>query len=123
MRDGGRSSAPVDRLRFGYLGDDGQFLLEDDVSGLGDITVSLHHTFYRSGEAAAGVYAEAGVEGNVVEGFQYSHPWVQPGVIPRGTYGAGREGIEPPLPIGTVGVLSVLVCNDGLDAGLVEDLV
>jgi hypothetical protein len=53
MPDGGRSSAPADRLRFGYRGDGGQFLLEDDVSGLGDITVSLHHTFYRSGEAAA----------------------------------------------------------------------
>jgi len=52
MPDGGRSSAPSDRLRYGYRGDGGQFLLEDDVSGLGDISVSLHHTFYRDEEAA-----------------------------------------------------------------------
>ncbi|MEJ2532636.1 MAG: DUF3187 family protein [Halioglobus sp.] len=55
MPDGGRSAAPADRLRYGYRGDGGQFLLEDDVSGLGDISLSLHHTFYRDDEAAASV--------------------------------------------------------------------
>jgi hypothetical protein len=55
MPDGGRSAAPADRLRYGYRGDGGQFLLEDDGSGLGDISLSLHHTFYRDDEAAASV--------------------------------------------------------------------
>ena len=53
MPDGGRSSAPADRLRYGYRGDGTQFLLEDDVSGVGDVSLALHHTFYRDGEAAA----------------------------------------------------------------------
>ena len=53
MSDGGRSQVPSDILKYRYRSPEANFLLEDDASGLGDISLSLNHVFYRDDNAAA----------------------------------------------------------------------
>ena len=57
MSDGGRSSVEHDILDFSYSDPASGFSLTDDVSGLGDINVSLSHEFYRDENSAANVVA------------------------------------------------------------------
>ena len=54
MSDGGRSDVPNDLLDYRYdtLGGAG-FSLQDDASGLGDISLSLSHAFYRKNSSVA----------------------------------------------------------------------
>lgn len=52
MSDGGRSKVPGDILDYRYRGSD-EFSLQDDASGLGDITLALSHRFYVDESAAA----------------------------------------------------------------------
>jgi hypothetical protein len=54
MSDGGRSDVERDLLEYRYVavGVDG-YRLEDDSDGLGDITLSLSHAFYRGEDAVA----------------------------------------------------------------------
>lgn len=47
MSDGGRSQVPRDVLDYRYASARGGFSLQDDTSGLGDITLALNHAFYR----------------------------------------------------------------------------
>ena len=54
MSDGGRSDVPQDLLDYRYLGVD-EFSLQDDASGLGDISLSLSHQFYAREAASAAV--------------------------------------------------------------------
>lgn len=56
MSDGGRSKAPRDQLDVRYDGN-GAFALENDASGLGDVTLSLGYQVYRDDSAAASVVA------------------------------------------------------------------
>ena len=53
MSDGGRSRAPRDQLNFTYATPEGGFSLLEDASGLGDISLSLTHAFYRDEAAVA----------------------------------------------------------------------
>ena len=53
MSDGGRSQVPRDILEYRYSTPEAGFLLEDDASGLGDISLSLNHVFYRDDNSAA----------------------------------------------------------------------
>jgi len=53
MSDGGRSKVPRDQLDYFYTTGDGQARLVDDASGIGDVSLSLSHAFYNSGDAAA----------------------------------------------------------------------
>ena len=53
MSDGGRSDVPDDLLDYRYATRDGGFGLQDDASGLGDISVSVNYAFYRHDKAAA----------------------------------------------------------------------
>jgi hypothetical protein len=55
MSDGGRSSAPRDVLDYRYLSADGQFSLQDDTSGMGDISLALSHAFYRDQDSVLSV--------------------------------------------------------------------
>jgi hypothetical protein len=55
MSDGGRSSVPRDVLDYRYLSADGQFSLQDDTSGIGDISLALSHAFYRDQDSVLGV--------------------------------------------------------------------
>jgi Protein of unknown function (DUF3187) len=55
MSDGGRSNGPRDVLSYRYSSPEASFLLEDDASGLGDISLSLNHAFYRDDDAVASV--------------------------------------------------------------------
>lgn len=55
MTDGGRSKVPQDLLDHRYGGPKSNFALLDDTSGLGDITFSLTHAFYRDIESAASI--------------------------------------------------------------------
>jgi hypothetical protein len=55
MSDGGRSEAPEDVLDYRYRGPQAQFALTDEASGLGDITLSLSHAFYRAEGQVASV--------------------------------------------------------------------
>lgn len=55
LSDGGRSQAPRDVLEYRYASPDAGFLLEDDASGLGDISLSLNYAFYREDDAVAAV--------------------------------------------------------------------
>ena len=57
MSDGGRSSAEHGILDFSYYDPASRFSLTDDASGLGDISVSLSHAFYRDDNSAANVVA------------------------------------------------------------------
>lgn len=52
MSDGGRDLVPRDLLDYRYLGPKTGFLLEDETSGIGDITLALSHVFYRRRETA-----------------------------------------------------------------------
>ncbi|MEP5567088.1 MAG: DUF3187 family protein [Halioglobus sp.] len=54
MSDGGRSNVPRDLLDYRYLGSD-DFSLQDDASGLGDITLALNHEFYSDERSSAAV--------------------------------------------------------------------
>jgi hypothetical protein len=53
MSDGGRSDVPNDLLDYRYVTRDGGFGLQDDASGMGDISVSVNYAFYRNDKAAA----------------------------------------------------------------------
>ncbi len=52
MSDGGRSDVPRDILDYQYTSPAGGFSLQDDTSGIGDISVSLHHVFYQDASSA-----------------------------------------------------------------------
>ena len=52
MTDGGRSEAPKEVLDYRYLGD-GEFTLLDDVSGIGDTSLSVSYRFYNHDGASA----------------------------------------------------------------------
>jgi hypothetical protein len=53
MSDGGRSDVPKDILDYQYATPQGSFGLQDDTSGLGDISLSTTYAFYRDENAAA----------------------------------------------------------------------
>ena len=54
MSDGGRSNVPRDLLDYRYATRDGDFFgLLEDSSGLGDVSLSLAHVFYRDDKAVA----------------------------------------------------------------------
>ncbi|MEM9254841.1 MAG: DUF3187 family protein [Pseudomonadota bacterium] len=53
MSDGGRDQAPRDVIDFRYQTLDYGFGLQEDASGIGDISLSLNHTFYRDEGSAA----------------------------------------------------------------------
>ncbi len=54
MSDGGRSDVPHDLLDYRYANRDGaEFSLQDSTSGLGDISLSLTHAFYRKKSSVA----------------------------------------------------------------------
>jgi hypothetical protein len=57
MSDGGRSSVEHDILDFSYSDPGSRFSFVEDASGLGDISVSLSHEFYRNDNSAANVVA------------------------------------------------------------------
>lgn len=47
MSDGGRSDVPSNVLDYLYNSPEGGFSLQDDTSGIGDISLSLSHVFYQ----------------------------------------------------------------------------
>lgn len=53
MPDGGRDQVPRDLLDYRYATPQGGFGLQEDSSGLGDISLSLSHAFYRDAGAVA----------------------------------------------------------------------
>lgn len=53
MPDGGRSNVPNDLLDYRYATPEVDVVLQEDTSGLGDISLSLSHAFYRSEAAVA----------------------------------------------------------------------
>jgi hypothetical protein len=55
MSDGGRSSVPRNVLDYRYQSADGQFWLQDDSSGIGDISLALSHAFYRDRDSVASI--------------------------------------------------------------------
>jgi hypothetical protein len=55
MSDGGRSSVPRDVLDYRYLSADAQFSLQDDSSGIGDVSLALSHAFYRDQDSVVSV--------------------------------------------------------------------
>ena len=56
MSDGGRSNAPRNQLEYQYASAAGRgFLLDDDSSGLGDISLSLNYALFREEDAAVAV--------------------------------------------------------------------
>ena len=52
MSDGGRSDVPRDILDYQYTSPAGGFSLQDDTSGMGDISLSLNHVFYKDDSSA-----------------------------------------------------------------------
>ena len=52
MSDGGRSNVPRDVLDYRYVSPQGGFSLQDDSSGVGDISLSVSHAFYRDENSA-----------------------------------------------------------------------
>jgi len=52
MSDGGRSEVPRDVLDYRYTALEGGFSLEDDTSGLGDVSLSLSHVFHHDETSA-----------------------------------------------------------------------
>lgn len=58
MSDGGRSRVPRDILDYRYTSAQGGFSLQDDTSGMGDISLSVNYAFYR--EESATVSAALG---------------------------------------------------------------
>jgi hypothetical protein len=57
MSDGGRAGVEHDILDFSYYDPASRFSLTDDASGLGDISVSLSHEFYRDDNSVVNVVA------------------------------------------------------------------
>lgn len=56
MSDGGRSKVPRNQLEYRYASSSGAgFLLADDGSGPGDISLALNYAFFRDGDAVASV--------------------------------------------------------------------
>jgi hypothetical protein len=55
MSDGGREDVPRDVLDYRYANVDGRAGLQDDASGLGDVSLSLSHVYYRDDNTAASV--------------------------------------------------------------------
>ncbi len=55
MSDGGRSDVPRDVLDYRYASPEGGFSLQDDASGLGDVSLSLSHVFYHDDSSAVSV--------------------------------------------------------------------
>jgi hypothetical protein len=55
MSDGGRSDVPRDVLDYRYASREGGFSLQDDASGLGDVSLSLSHAFYSDDASAVSV--------------------------------------------------------------------
>ena len=53
MPDGGRNNVPRDLLDYRYATPEIDVALRDDSSGLGDVSLSLSHAFYRSEAAVA----------------------------------------------------------------------
>ena len=54
MPDGGRKDVPDDLLDYRYAARSGaSFSLQDDASGMGDVSVSLSHAFYREDKSVA----------------------------------------------------------------------
>lgn len=54
MSDGGRSNVPNDLMDYRYATSEGEgFSLQDDTSGLGDVSLSVSYAFYRDEDAAA----------------------------------------------------------------------
>lgn len=47
MSDGGRSAVPRDVLDYRYISPQGGFSMQDDASGIGDVSVAVSHAFYR----------------------------------------------------------------------------
>ena len=52
MSDGGRSQVPRDVLDYRYASPDGGFSLQDDSSGLGDVSLALNHVVYHDDNSA-----------------------------------------------------------------------
>jgi hypothetical protein len=52
MSDGGRSSVPRNVLDYRYDSPEGGFALQDDSSGLGDISLALNHVVYQDSNSA-----------------------------------------------------------------------
>ncbi len=52
MSDGGRSTVPRNVLDYRYASPEGGFSLQDDASGLGDVSLSLSHEFYHDDTSA-----------------------------------------------------------------------
>ena len=52
MSDGGRPDVDQDLLDYRYQAPGASFVFEDDASGLGDITISLNHEFFRTPTSA-----------------------------------------------------------------------
>ncbi len=52
MSDGGRSTVPRDVLDYRYSSPEGGFSLQDDASGLGDVSLSLSHVAYQDDRSA-----------------------------------------------------------------------
>jgi len=57
MSDGGRSNAEDDVLDYRYQSQDANFSLQDDASGLGDVSASVSYAFFRDDNAAAALTA------------------------------------------------------------------
>jgi len=55
MSDGGRSDVPRDVLDYRYASSEGGFYLQDDASGLGDVSLSLSHVFYHDDTSVVGM--------------------------------------------------------------------
>jgi len=55
MSDGGRSNVPRDVLDYRYASSEGGFSLQDDASGLGDVSLSLSHIVYSDDNSAVSV--------------------------------------------------------------------
>lgn len=51
MSDGGRSNVPRDVLDYRYASAQGGFSLQDDTSGIGDVSLSVNYAFYREENA------------------------------------------------------------------------
>jgi len=55
MSDGGRSGVPRDVLDYRYASPEGGFYLQDDTSGLGDVSLSLSHVVFSDDNSAVSV--------------------------------------------------------------------
>lgn len=55
MADGGREAVPRDLLDYRYASADGSYGLLESSSGVGDVSLSVSHAFYRDEDAAATV--------------------------------------------------------------------